>query len=257
MAIQQLLQEWYIKFMRYALGRKFLPVMDGPLKGYAWPTDRSYAYLTSNYESVETIQQFCALCKPDTVFYDLGSNIGYFSFIANTLISNGKIYAVEPLPMNYDVFKQLLVLNDKRMQHHNIQLLPMGIADAEKELLFTNDAARAEGNNYLHYKKANSANTITVPCDSIDGLVAKGYTPPTFIKIDVEGAELDVLKGAEQTLKKYQPYLLVATHDCVVPGIKQECINYLEQLGYTLQHTGNHNKMIEGLDDYFAVPNSH
>jgi len=61
------------------------------------------------------------------------------------------------------------------------------------------------------------------------------------------------LLGAAATLKKYTPNLLLATHDCKVPGIKDKCVNYLEDMGYVLQHTGYLNKSKAGLDDFIAV----
>ncbi|MEI9956355.1 MAG: hypothetical protein WDM90_08655 [Ferruginibacter sp.] len=45
----------------------------------------------------------------------------------------------------------------------------------------------------------------------------------------------------------------MATHNCIVPGIKEKCITYLQDLNYVLMHTGYHNKTIDGLDDYIAI----
>jgi hypothetical protein len=58
------------------------------------------------------------------------------------------------------------------------------------------------------------------------------------------------------TLRTYKPNLLLATHDCHLPGVKDKCITLLEELGYQLTHTGGHNKKLPGLDDYIAVHES-
>ncbi len=118
--------------------------MSGPLKGYQWPTDRSYEYIIANNEPPAVMNEFCSWFTPATVFYDVGSNIGYYSFIANTLITTGKIYAFEPTTFNNDVFKKLLVLNKKQIQENHIELLEFAIADTEKEVEFSYDKVLEE-----------------------------------------------------------------------------------------------------------------
>jgi uncharacterized membrane-anchored protein len=97
------------------------------------------------------------------------------------------------------------------------------------------------------------ASTIKINTRSIDSLVKSGFRPPHVIKIDVEGAELDVLKGAAETLRTYKPHILLATHDGHLPGVKDACIALLASMGYTLQHTGFFNKHVAGHDDYIAI----
>jgi len=221
--------------------------------GYQWPTDRSYEYIIGNNEPEEVMDEFCSWFTPNSVFYDVGSNIGYYSFIANTFISSGKIYAFEPTAFNNDIFRQLLMLNKKRMTNSNIEILEWAVSDTEKEAEFSNNTIFAEGNTYVLNADTFKGDTIKVKCYSIDELLAMGYAAPDIIKIDIEGAEYDALIGATGTLKKYKPNLLLATHNCKVPGIKEKCMHYLEELGYALKHTGYHNKTKAGLDDYIAV----
>ncbi len=227
--------------------------MSGPLSGYQWPTGRSYEYIIGNYEPDDVLKAFCSWLTPTAVFYDVGSNIGYYSFIANTFISSGKIYAFEPTAFNNDLFKELLMLNEKLLVKNNIELREFAIADTEKEVPFSSNKNFAEGNTYVTGPKIYTGEKIIVKCYSIDKLIEMGYEVPDIIKIDIEGAEYDALIGAANTLKKFKPNLLLATHNCIVPGIREKCIAYLEELGYVLKHTGYHNKAMAGLDDYLAV----
>jgi len=251
-------KHWYIKICRYLFRRPFLPIMDGPLKGYLWSTERSYAYILGNYEEPGTMRLFLSWLQPGTVFYDIGANAGFHALTANSKIVTGKIYAFEPMPAMRHLLEKHISLNQKRMLHNNIHLSPLAIADTEKMVAFSNDIKQSDGNTYIKesYVYKTAANQIQVACKSIDGLVQEGYAPPDIIKIDVEGAEYDVLVGAKRTLEEHKPYILLATHDCHLPGVQEKCIQFLSGLGYQLQHTGKHNKYMDGLDDYIAIHKS-
>ncbi len=240
---------------RYIFGKKFMKVMDGPLKGYQWTTGSSYEYILGNYEDPDVIKAFSCWLKPASIFYDLGGNIGFYALLANRYIITGRIYSFEPMPANRQLFEQHLLYNQKRMGNIAISLLPFALSDREKELEFSDNPDQLDGNTYIRSSPNFKAvkHTITVKCFSIDELVQQGYEPPDIIKIDVEGAEYDVLLGAVGTLKKYRPRILLATHDCHLPGVRDSCLSFLKGIGYAVDATGKHNKQFAGLDDYIAV----
>ena len=229
--------------------------MAGPLKGYLWTTDSSYDYILGSYEDPKTVRTFCTWLRPDGIFYDIGGNVGYYALMANRFIDTGKIYSFEPLPFLRSIFEQHIELNKRHVQHSNINILPFAISDHEKEVSFSNDINQRDGNTYITSSEnfTRAKDSITVKCYSIDELLQQGYAAPDIIKIDVEGAELDVLNGAINTLKQYKPYILLATHDCHLPGVKDQCLHILQSLGYTVKHTGYYHKHLAGLDDYIAV----
>ncbi len=232
--------------------------MAGRLKGYRWSTSSSYDYILGEYEDPATLNKFLSWLKPDTVFYDIGANVGYHSLIANSIIQSGKIYAFEPMPLVREIFEEHMRLNSKLIINTNIVLLPIAVSNEEKEVEFSNDAMHRDGNTYVRgsYIFNGTGNKIIVPCQSIDGLIAQGYKKPDIIKIDVEGAEYDVLMGAKKTVELYQPHILLATHDCHLPGVQQKCVDLLKELGYETKHTGRYHKYINGLDDYIAIHKS-
>ncbi|HMK03929.1 MAG TPA: FkbM family methyltransferase [Ferruginibacter sp.] len=249
------IKRWYIKVCRYLFGQKYLTVMAGPLKGYLWSTGSSYEYILGHYEDPEMMKVFLGWLKPDSVLYDLGANVGFHALTANRYIASGKIYSFEPFPAARLVFQKHISLNKKFIAHDNISLLTFAISDEEKQVEFSNDQVQKDGNTYIKDSAVFSSarDKISVKTDSIDGLVKKGYEQPDIMKIDVEGAEYDVLRGAINTIRQYKPNILLATHDCHLPGVKDDCIRFLEDLGYTLKHTGWHNRHMEGIDDYIAV----
>jgi len=66
---------------------------------------------------------------------------------------------------------------------------------------------------------------------SIDGLVADGLPAPDVVKIDVEGAELEVLDGMERTLRELRPALVIELHETNVPVADR-----LESAGYRVEN---------------------
>lgn len=238
--------------------QKYLRVMAGPLKGFLWSTSGSYDYILGQYEDPATLETFLSWLKPASVYYDIGSNIGFHALTANQVIKTGTIYAFEPMPFVRDIFEKHISLNSKLITSNNIKLLPFAVSKNEGHIEFSNDTEHREGNTYIKesYVFAGTKNKIQVACRSIDGLIAAGYQKPDIIKIDVEGAEYDVLLGAKNTLQQCQPYILLATHDCHLPGVQEKCIQFLESLGYHLQHTGRYHVYIDGLDNYIAIHKS-
>jgi FkbM family methyltransferase len=197
--IKKYIQFWVIRVNRYLFKRKFIKVFAGPLKGYYWSIFSNYDYITGTYEDEATFDEIISWLKPDSVFYDIGANIGYYSFIANTKISTGKIYAFEPVQENIEMFNTHLILNRSKIAHQNIVLLPYAISDREQDVSFSNNKNMIEGNTYVNSLVQNDPGRFTVKSFSVDALVAQGYEAPAVLKIDVEGAEFDVLFGASDT----------------------------------------------------------
>lgn len=140
------------------------------------------------------------------------------------------------------------------MTNKRIELLPYAVSDKEKEVIFSNNETAIEGNTYVNSElHTRSSKDLVVKCFSVDGLLESGYLAPDVIKIDVEGAEYDVLRGAKGALKKYRPKILLATHDCHLPGVQKLCVDFLQGLGYELKLLSNENKIMAGLDDYIAI----
>lgn len=89
------------------------------------------------------------------------------------------------------------------------QLVSKGLWREERELTFNEDVEFGASSFILDKEGANG-NKYTIPTTSID-IIANG-DPVTFIKMDIEGAELEALKGAEQTIRKYHPKLAISIY---------------------------------------------
>ncbi|MBK7130551.1 MAG: FkbM family methyltransferase [Crocinitomicaceae bacterium] len=187
-------------------------------------------YLTGNYES-ELAEWLVSNLKLGKSFIDIGANAGYFSLIAEkyAIRSDQKIIAVEPLPYNVNLIQDHLLKN----QSSKIEVVNCAVSSSCGVVEFSdsgNPSANTyvkESSLYISYPKIK-VNTIT-----LDHLIEKYELKDFVVKIDVEGAELDALIGFAESLNKYKPELILATHDCHVPGVEKACLNLLASHGYT------------------------
>lgn len=154
----------------------------------------------------------------NAVCYDIGANIGYHTLIlAKSAGSGGMVYAFEPIPEVCQVLTDnagvnnmgnIAVVNKVISRDSGTVTLiqDMGIDQAG---LFGNDPEEERTN-----KVQGNPLRKTITCDgiTIDKFVAQGNRPPSFMKIDVEGTEADVLAGARDTLKNHRPEILCETH---------------------------------------------
>ncbi len=238
----------YIALMRVVKIKQDFRIMSGPLKNFLWDIDTDYRYVLGNYED-KTVDLLKQHIQKGKAFYDLGANSGFFSLVANEL--GMRVYAFEPIPQNVQLFTKHLTLNNKEKE---ITLFPYAVCDKSRTLQFTNDANLA-ANTYTASNYTKTSNFIDVKGISLDEFLDDNQTllKPSLMKIDVEGAELDVLIGAKDTLIKYSPTILLSTHDIHIPNISNQCIDFLQQIGYTVQPDGE--RQTEGWKDYIAFKN--
>jgi FkbM family methyltransferase len=171
--------------------------------------------------------------KSGDVFYDIGANVGFFTVLAAKLVgSSGKVYAFEPDRQNADCIRHNIQLN----QFNNTAVWQKAVSHTTGtgELLL----AEYSGGHTLSVvdRPPDLAGSITVELVSIDDLISQGkLTPPNLVKIDVEGAELDVLRGMIQTIKQYQPIIIYEV-DAAKQDSFQQKNESIEALIYSLDY---------------------
>ena len=174
-----------------------------------------------SYESNKQ-RELPARIKPGHVVYDLGANAGYFTLMGSVLTGpHGRVISFEPLPANLVFLQRHLELN--RIQ--NCTVVDAAVAAHEGTAHFTSTGDRS----MTHLADGGD---ITVRVVTLDGMLERGEIPPAdVIKCDVEGAELDVLRGADAVLRKHHPLIFLDTHSAEA---QSECRKLLGDLGYEL-----------------------
>jgi len=202
-----------------------LPVLQGELRGTKWVVGSSvFGCWLGSYE----IDKQLALSKHlrrGGVFYDIGANVGFYSLLAaRKLGPRGRVYAFEPLPANLRLLHRHLDLN----RTANVIVHASAIAEQSGTAQFVVDDSSAQGSLGEHGE-------LSVDVTSIDALLADGLPPPDVIKMDIEGAEVDALRGAGQCLQQHRPLLFVATHG---EDVHQQTLELLDDHGYSVMSIG-------------------
>jgi FkbM family methyltransferase len=149
---------------------------------------------------------------------DIGAHVGFYTLLAAVLtMPGGRVFAFEPLDSNVAKLRRHIALNRISVE--------------------VNECAVADRDGEAHFQRGTDSYTgglhdvgMPVPVVSVDGLRAAGRLPdPDIVKIDVEGAEELVLKGASKTILATRPTIFLATHGATV---RAECLDLLEGFGY-------------------------
>ena len=178
-----------------------------------------------------------------SVFYDLGAHWGYFSLLASKLVGDkGRVYAFEPMPRNFRHLQKNLEINSTQQ----IELFNLAVSEKIGKVRFSN-TDDSFANTYV---TNSSGNLLEICAINLDSFIEKeGILPPDFIKIDVEGAELDVLKGAKETIVHFRPKIHLSTHDVHVPGIDNECRKWMKEVGYRMEKLSSKKRIA----DYICI----
>jgi FkbM family methyltransferase len=166
--------------------------------------------------------------RGDTVM-DVGANIGLFTVVlARAVGPDGRVIAIEPVSGNADRILANLGLN--RLANVCLLQAAAGREDGHVDLNMSNDPAYPSIHQVAECKANGSS--IRVAVQRLDGIWQDSGKPHiSFIKIDVEGAELEVLRGARELLAQCRPDLLLEANDRLTANSLRD---ELAPLGYTL-----------------------
>lgn len=197
-------------FIRICYRGPFIPVIRGPLKGNRIPRNRGLDQLSMVFGTYEPhfANTFYHRAENADSIYDIGCNYGYFTLLACTNPS-ASVYAFEPVPNLQQECTDLLIENKLTTR---VELIRSAVSDATGSVTPGSDETGLMA-SALRGQRFDEESTIEVPCTSIDAWLASGEAkPPQLMKIDVDGAEGLVLKGAEKTISAHQPDILVEVH---------------------------------------------
>jgi len=191
--------------------------------------------LQGNFET-ECTFLVSRLIKAGDIVFDVGANFGWYScHFAQLVGETGKVHIFEPTN-TMEELKNNLILNGfaKRCVLNQVAL---GEKEGVETLFIPHKLGTAFASLREHtYGNNNKNYKISVPIKKLDDyVIANKIEKIDFIKIDVEGAELLVLKGAENILKNYSPVIMMelySDHTKYFGYSPEEVINYMIDFDY-------------------------
>lgn len=171
------------------------------------------------------------------VVWDIGSNMGLFAFAAAYRVCpSGRVLAVEADSWCVNLLRRSGRLPQN--QNLNVDILPVAVSNKVGIAKF-NIANRGRATNFLTNVNGSSVTggireTISVPSVSLDWLLTE-YAKPDFVKIDVEGAELLALQGAQSLLTTARPQLMCEVQESNAQTVSE----ILQSHGYVMYDAEN------------------
>ena len=223
------------------------------IKLYLSPLDYidSFVVLSGYYES-EVLEAILPFLEPDAVFWDVGANFGLHSITAKHLKPETKVICIEPSAVMLARLHANAKLNDV-----SVDVVNAALTDSP-------------GFRYLHIAEGNAGMTTLKPLstasypnrmlcwsDTGDNLVESRTVPaPTVIKLDVEGSEVDVLRGLKTVLKESSLRAIVVEAD---PNLliesDSEMYSILTAAGFNIKMLTRNERTQHHLENFIAVRN--
>jgi FkbM family methyltransferase len=197
--------QWY--WFNYPLSLRGQILWSEPLRAWFCPEDETaleYMIHLSKYEPVQWVKP-----REGDVFIDIGGYVGSYSIsAARTVGSTGRVVTLEPDLKNRRQLERNLALN----QITNCQVLPVAAWSSSGTIGWHQDS------HPVFHKVEKSEDSRTIEAIRIDDLVQRlSLKRVDWIKMDIEGVEVDALKGAPDTLARFRPQLFIEIHETLQP----------------------------------------
>ena len=204
-----------------------VPLVVGPLRGNWWQLasgGKIARLLLGTYEPEQSGLFNRYLCPGDKVL-DIGAAAGYYTLLAARLVGpTGRVIAFEPDSRNLKFLRGHVEQN----RLTQVTVLPLALADETGTARFGGGTGTGTG-------RLCGDGSDEVQVRRLDDVAAEMKLRPRHLKIDVEGAEMAVLRGGEHLIRECRPTIFLSTHEKILPGIQAECCQLLAAWGYRLE----------------------
>jgi FkbM family methyltransferase len=183
-----------------------------PLRIAGPPLPLASTLVFSQYAYRDAEEAPAARPRPGDVALDVGGCWGETAlWMAHELGEAGHVHCFEPSPQNLGLLAANLQRNPAFAPRITVHTAPL--ADTPGKQVWMDDITAAGATTHDGAEAPEGRTTVPAHTDTVDALVARGaLTRVDFLKLDVEGAELDILRGAEHTLRTQRPRLALAAY---------------------------------------------
>jgi FkbM family methyltransferase len=191
-------------------------------------------YFLGSHEPEET-EFLKRIIQPDWVVIDVGAHIGYYTLLVARFIDRklGHVYAFEPNPATFEVLRHHIKINN--LAHVTVLNVALGASTGQIELFL--GPSRNTGMASM-FSRESGQEKVCTPITTLDRFVnTNNLKSIDLIKMDVEGAEVEVLEGARNVLGSYVPRLVLEVNAITLARSghrPRDLVLLLRDYGYTL-----------------------
>lgn len=255
---------WIFVIHAFILNCFFIPVMNnrllaprkmidifGPFRFHPRFLFRDYSKWGQGHNS--GFVSFINACKGKKCLIDVGGHIGLTAMPASRMLATeGKLYVFEPAGVNCAYLSRNIELNEMT----NTEVLNMFVgAECKNNVEFFESDYDSGLNSIIIRKNKKEFHKVLKRQVSLDSFCAERGIFPDIIKIDVEGAEFEVLNGAHEVMKTSKPIIYFSLHpgNLELLGRNPEEIHeILGRVGYKMSHIEGTER--DGLYEYILSP---
>jgi FkbM family methyltransferase len=218
----------------------------------------SSAIYWAGHHSLPLVRYLRKFLTPEMTLADVGANIGEITLLAAKRLSKGRVLAFEPTPEVFAQLKRNVSINN----FSSVELFNYGLYDQIGSLpVYAIDdhpfGTRNDGVTSL-FSDGNDHTEMSVPLRRFDDVACEsGLTRLDIMKIDVEGAELMVLKGTENSIKKFRPVIIAEISACKFRRAgytPEDLLGYLDTLDYDVRDLENGSANLPPECDALCLP---
>jgi FkbM family methyltransferase len=182
---------------------------------------------------------------PTDVFIDVGAHVGYFTLLASRRVGpTGTVLSIEPNPFALKQLEQ----NVERSHLENVLVEHTACGESHDVVRLYLHSESNSSMASLFSGKDSGAGAVEVPCTTLDRLCQKrGLHRVKLVKIDVEGAELFVLRGMKGIMREMRPTIVLELHPYLLEQVGtpiHDVLALLNDLDYTLEPLGGHSNYV-------------
>ncbi len=192
-------------------------------------------YVLGIYEP-EFLQVLKQHLRPGDICVDVGGHLGYYSMLMARLVGpGGRVITFEPIQDNLTVLKENISLN--HMENVRLVSTALGRSPGTMTLIRSEAETMSATPSVRAYAVEGAQKQVEVNVDTLDAFFDREGCQPKLIKIDVEGAEIEVLLGAKKTLANSHPIVMVEIHGWG-DASNREVLNLFSSLHYSVSVAG-------------------
>ena len=182
---------------------------------------------------VNDLRELSARLPKNPVFLDIGAYFGYYAYKIRDFVGpSATVHAFEPVPANFALLEENRTLN----HFEDVQLHRTALSDREGTVEFEVPSEGNGGVGHIANSGTGGAVSVAVPCTTLDAFTqAQGLRGIDALKLDVEGAELQVIQGGAETLRNFKPVMLMELNPPCLARFgtnQEEVLRALRELGY-------------------------